>query len=119
MLPTLPKRELDLFFIDGGHGFPTPMIDWYYGAWRLRRGGFVVIDDIHLSAVRLLLDYLDADLRWNAAERTGKWAAYERMSEGRLREEHSAQGFLKPPGKLALSPVEGGASDARLEGKPG
>lgn len=96
VLPTLPQTELDLFFIDGGHGFPTPLIDWYYGAGRLRRGGMLVIDDIHLPAVQLLLAYLDADLRWRRTEKTGKWAAYERLGEGTLREEHSRQEFLKP-----------------------
>ncbi len=95
VLPTLQQTELDLFFIDGGHGFPTPMIDWYYGAGRLRRGGMLVIDDIHLPAVQLLLNYLDADPRWRRAEKTRKWAAYERLGEGPLREEHSRQEFLK------------------------
>jgi hypothetical protein len=95
VLPTLQQTELDLFFIDGGHGFPTPMIDWYYGAGRLRRGGMLVIDDIHLPAVQLLLAYLDADPRWRRAEKTRKWAAYERLDEGALREEHSRQDFLK------------------------
>ena len=31
-------RPLDVVFVDGGHGFPVPMIDWFYGAGRLRRG---------------------------------------------------------------------------------
>nr|WP_141657321.1 class I SAM-dependent methyltransferase [Thiocapsa sp. KS1] len=95
VLPTLQPSELDLFFIDGGHGFPTPMLDWYYGAGRLRRGGMLVIDDIHLPAVQMLLDFLDADPRWQCVDKTRKWAAYERLGEGTLREEHSRQQFLK------------------------
>src|SRR5437588_12441642 len=45
VLPTL-EGELDLVFIDGGHGFPTPMIDWCYAGGRLRRDGLVVIEDV-------------------------------------------------------------------------
>lgn len=93
ILPTLPRTELDLVLIDGGHGFPTPIIDWYYGAGRLRKGGILVIDDIHLPAVRLVLDFLNADPRWTSMESTKKWVAYQRASSGSLQEEHSKQTF--------------------------
>jgi hypothetical protein len=93
VLPTLPQKELDLVLIDGGHGFPTPMIDWYYSAGRLRQGGVLVIDDVHLPAVRLLLGYLDADPRWISTVKKPKWVAYERASQGPLREGHGQQTF--------------------------
>lgn len=95
VLPTLPRTELDLVLIDGGHGFPTPIIDWYYGAGRLRQGGILVIDDIHLPAVQLVLEFLDADERWNRLEKTPKWIAYQRASSGSLQEEHNKQLFWR------------------------
>jgi hypothetical protein len=98
VLPTLPRSELDLVFIDGGHGFPTPMLDWFYGASRLRRGGLLVVDDNQLPAVQLLTSVLDADERWSSVARSNKWAAYRRESEGTLREEFWRQEFLRPPG---------------------
>ena len=61
VLPTL-KGELDVVFIDGGHAFPIPMIDWYYAGSRVRRGGIVVIDDLQLPAVRVLKPRCDP--RW-------------------------------------------------------
>ena len=95
VLPTLPRTDLDLVLIDGGHGFPTPIIDWYYGAGRLREGGILVIDDVHLPAVQLLLDFLNADPRWRLMESTPKWIAYERTKKNSLHEEHDKQAFWK------------------------
>src|SRR5438093_1468645 len=37
-LPELEIAPVDLFLIDGGHAFPIPQIDWFYGAAHLRRG---------------------------------------------------------------------------------
>jgi hypothetical protein len=86
---------LDLVLVDGGHGFPTPILDWYYGAGRLRQGGVVIVDDLQLRQVRLgLMEFLDADLRWERVESTGKWAAYRRLTTGNLREEWRDQAFL-------------------------
>ena len=39
VLPRLSGPPLDLVLVDGGHGFPAPILDWYYAASRLREGG--------------------------------------------------------------------------------
>ncbi len=94
VMPRLPGTEVDLFLIDGGHGYPLPVIDWYYGASRLRRGGIVVIDDLQLPQVSdALVAFLDRDPRWVPVARTRKWAAFRRESEGSLREEWTRQPF--------------------------
>jgi hypothetical protein len=77
----LALEPLDLVFIDGGHGFPTPIIDWYYGCRTLRVGGIVVIDDTHLPAVDALLRFLRPDPRWQELERTQRWAAFRLIEE--------------------------------------
>jgi hypothetical protein len=96
-LPDLVERRptvMDLVFIDGGHSFPLPVIDWFYGAGLLRKGGIVIFDDIDLPAVGSLLDsYLDRDDRWQPMDASGKWRAYRRLSEGSLAEHESQQGF--------------------------
>ena len=94
-LPGL-SGERDLVFVDGGHAFPIPMLDWRYAGGRLRRGGLVVVDDMHLPAVGVLCHYLDSDPRWQLRRRTVKWAAYERLSEGPLRDEWTDQPFYRP-----------------------
>lgn len=105
------QSALDLVFIDGGHGFPMPMIDWYYGAGRLKRGGVLVVDDIHLPAVKILRSFLDLDQRWRRIDRTEKWIAYERLSEGGLGEDWYDQPFYRMPGSR-LRPV--GPIEARM-----
>jgi len=84
VLPRLRIDALDLYLIDGSHGFPTPMVDWFYGARLLRRGGGVVLDDRQLPAVAAV----------------DKWAAFERLSEGVLAEDWYDQPFYS--GSLGL-----------------
>jgi hypothetical protein len=57
-LPGLTLRDLDVILIDGRHGFPAPMIDWYYTAPMLRTGGYLLLDDTQLWPVRLVRDVL-------------------------------------------------------------
>lgn len=88
--------ELDLVLIDGAHGFPMPVIDWFYAGGRLRRGGTLIIDDTPLPAVRALLEFLEPDPRWEPIERSGRWSAYRRLSEGPLCEGQWDQLFYAP-----------------------
>jgi hypothetical protein len=83
VLPGLTE-PIDLFLIDGNHGFPTPIIDWYYGAARLVDGGLLVIDDTQLPAVSELQRFIDHDPRWAPVRRSTKWAAWRRIGSGPL-----------------------------------
>ncbi len=95
VLPRLTGPPLDLVLVDGGHGFPAPIVDWYYAASRLREGGLVILDDMQLPQVRLgLHEFLAADPRWECVEASEKWAAYRRLTAGHLREEWREQAFL-------------------------
>src|SRR4051812_7750680 len=74
VLPHLDaSSELDVVLIDGNHGFPTPMIDWYYAASRLRAGGVLVVDDVALPAVAHLCLFVDRDERFGSVARPNKW----------------------------------------------
>lgn len=63
--PRLDRELLwDLVFIDGGHFFPVPCIDWQYTEQNLRIGGWMVIDDLRIPTVRMLYDFLKAESVW-------------------------------------------------------
>lgn len=93
VLPTLlDDGDLDLVLIDGSHGFPMPTIDWFYAGTRLRQGGVAIVDDVHLPAVRSLLEFLAGDPRWRAVDGNDKWRAFERLRGGTLSEDWTEQG---------------------------
>jgi hypothetical protein len=99
-LPELDEsREFDLVLIDGCHGFPLPVIDWFYGAGHLRRDGVVIFDDLQLPQVSHFLDwYLDRDPRWERQQANDKWAVYRRHSAGPLGEYQGDQPFMESAG---------------------
>ncbi len=99
VLPALDVTEIDLVLIDGGHGFPTPIIDWFYGCRHLRVGGLVVVDDMQLPAVSDFLGrYLELDPSWEMVGREPKWAAFKRISAAALGGEWATQSaFLGGP----------------------
>lgn len=97
VLPALDRTPLDLVFIDGCHGFPVPIIDWFYAAQRLQAGGIVVLDNLNAPSVRLgLLDFLQTDPRWTLLSHGPWWAAWQRQTSHPLNEEWTTQPFLGP-----------------------
>ena len=64
VLPPLDMGRLDLVLIDGGHAFPTPMVDWYYTSGALRAGGLLVVDDVQLWPCRMVASFLAEEPGW-------------------------------------------------------
>lgn len=81
-LPRMAADPLDLVLIDGRHAFPSPFIDWYYGADALRPGGWMVVDDTHLLTGRILRDFMAEDPHWGAVVEIGKSAIFEKLDHG-------------------------------------
>ncbi len=93
---------LDFALIDGCHGFPTAIIDWYYTGSRLRRGGVIVLDDTQLPQVTLgLRTYLAGSPRWRKVGGTDKWEAWEKLDDDPLAEEWNAQPFVGKPSRTS------------------
>jgi hypothetical protein len=68
VLPGLESRPLDLVLIDGAHGFPYPVLDWWFLAPRLRVGGRLVVDDCYLPPVGTLVESLREQPSWELIE---------------------------------------------------
>jgi hypothetical protein len=64
VLPTLPQHPLDLALVDGAHGFPFAILDWWHIGRRLRVGGVMLLDDAYLPPVLAILDGLRGVSSW-------------------------------------------------------
>jgi hypothetical protein len=105
VLPGLSLPELDLVLIDGGHGFPTPFVDWYYTARRLRVGGVLVVDDIHLWTGLVLRDFLVEEPGWMLqTEFPLRAAVFEKTAPMPSLPEWFAQPFVLNRSRRARSP---------------
>lgn len=68
VLPALESAPLDLVLVDGAHGFPYPILDWWYLAPRLKEGGRMLLDDAYLAPVAAIVDYVRASKSWELEE---------------------------------------------------
>jgi hypothetical protein len=84
LLPRLEEEPLDLVLIDGAHGFPYPILDWWYLAPRLRVGGRMLLDDAYMPPVRVVVDALRRQPGWELAETVGYRTVVVRKTEDRL-----------------------------------
>jgi hypothetical protein len=50
--------------IDGAHGFPYPVLDWWHLSPHVRVGGRVLLDDAYLPAVTAIVDFVRASPAW-------------------------------------------------------
>ena len=64
VLPAWTPRPLDLVLIDGAHGFPYPILDWWHLPPHVRVGGTVLLDDAYLPAVASIVEYVRASPDW-------------------------------------------------------
>jgi hypothetical protein len=96
-LPALPSERPDLVFVDGGHVFPIPVIDWFYMVQDVHPGAVVFVDDLQLPAPRLVADYMESCApAWECVRRTAKWGAY------RLALLPPPESFVNPPAGSSL-----------------
>src|SRR5919199_3572174 len=71
VLPRWEPRPLDLVLVDGAHGFPYPILDWWWLAPHVRIGGPMLLADAHMPPVAMLVDHLRSDRAWQVEGSVG------------------------------------------------
>lgn len=64
VVPSLQPGELDLILVDGGHGFPIPVIDYFYLVPHLKVGGHLLIDDVDIWTGAMIVRVLKTEPEW-------------------------------------------------------
>lgn len=85
-LPRCDEADLDFVLLDGKHAFPWPMVDWFFTADRLKRGGLMLLDDAQVRSVAVLAEFLSADPGWQPVRDLsgGKTLAFEKTRDKAL-----------------------------------
>jgi predicted O-methyltransferase YrrM len=84
-LPKCDLSNLDLVLLDGKHAFPWPMVDWFFTADRLKRGGLMLLDDVQMRSVAVLAEFMAADPGWEFVRSfSGKTLAFRKVIEKAL-----------------------------------
>ena len=71
VLPRLETQPLDLVLIDGAHGFPYPILDWWHVAPHVKVGGLVLLDDAYMPPVHAVVQALGAVPQWEVERAVG------------------------------------------------
>ena len=70
-LPLLVSEheQIDIALIDGGHGWPTPFVDFCYLNQMMATGGTLILDDLQLYSVGELARLLVRQWEWDLVAR--------------------------------------------------
>ena len=105
MLPELPERELDVVLIDGAHGFPYAILDWWHLGRRLRLGGGMLLDDAYLPPVLAILDGLRGVPAWRVEGPISNRTVLVRKLTDRASASSVARRAIWGPRELSLPPA--------------
>lgn len=84
VLPRVDVTDLDLVLVDGAHGFPYPVLDWWFVAPHVRVGGRVLLDDAYMPPVAMLVDALRSQPGWEFEGNAGYRTAIVRKTSDAL-----------------------------------
>jgi predicted O-methyltransferase YrrM len=76
-LPRIDReRRFDVALLDGNHSFPFPMVDFHYTDRLLRRGSFLVLDNVEINAVKVVADFLRGEPAYKLVRRASHKPGY-------------------------------------------
>jgi precorrin-6B methylase 2 len=85
----------DLVLIDGGHGWPTVFVDFCYCFRSLRKGGFLIIDDIQLYSVKELARFLCMDPNVKMVKSLPKTLVFQKLTDRNQLPDFGGQPYIK------------------------
>jgi predicted O-methyltransferase YrrM len=82
----LPNGEpcFDFVLLDGSHNWPMVFLDFFYCNYMLKRGGYVMVDDVNLHSVKELARMLSEQRDFRIALDLGKALLFERTTDKRV-----------------------------------
>lgn len=75
------EATLNLALIDGPHGFPFPMLEYYHLYPQLERDALLIVDDIHIPTVNWLYRFLADDAMFEEVEVVEDTAFFRRTDQ--------------------------------------
>ena len=79
ILPLIDKNNCDIILIDGAHGFPFPIVDWFFCADLLKNDGLIVVDDTDIISCYILLRFLLNDPHWEKIECSSNFGIFRKL----------------------------------------
>jgi hypothetical protein len=89
----LVPEWLDFVFIDGAHRYPFPCIDYHFTEGRIKVGGILCVDDVHMPSVRILYDFLRLEKCWELDQKIKNTAFFRRVAPTVVVSDWQAQGI--------------------------
>jgi hypothetical protein len=82
ILAELKSPEFDIALIDGSHGWPYTFIDLYGMSAVLKRGGYLILDDLQLHSVKEMAKFISADEKnWKTHIELGKAVVFQKLTD--------------------------------------
>jgi Methyltransferase domain len=77
------SEPIDVALIDGAHGFPYPVLDWFEIQGRLRERGMLLVDDSHIPTINMLVRYLRHSSDWEyIGAPGGRTTVFRKLHDG-------------------------------------
>lgn len=99
VLPALAQPSdalpwVDFALIDGGHGWPTPFVDFFFANHMLRRGGYIMVDNVQLHSVKELARLLGQQPGFELALDLGKSLVFRKTTADRSLPDWNGQPYI-------------------------
>lgn len=100
------EPSADFALIDGCHNWPMVMVDFCYLNYLVKKGGFIMLDDIQLHSVKELARLLSADTEnyKMVCDVHGKSLIFEKKTDRRLEPEWGLQPYIRMRSHPTLRP---------------